>query len=161
MSGITLPDEVIAVRDLLKGTATKVHTVVTPYITALHLLVAPEYIATAFRDGWVKSDGKPHNAIVITGAGGFGKERDLPIAQGRVEIKCYSAQPHTARRMGTLVGHILAPPDRRHSGWTAASTRVIAVLDLTNPLYLVEPDTAYPYTTQNGSLRFFERAATA
>lgn len=159
---ITLPDEVIAVKDLLRGAATRAHAVVHGSIAALHTLAGPDYIATAFRDEWgIEGQGITHNCVIVTGAGGFGAERDAPITQGRVEVRCYSAQPHIARQMGALVQRALVPTDRRCSGWTAANTRVIGVLDLTNPLLLVEPDTAYQYTTQTGSLRFFERAATA
>lgn len=162
MSTIVLPDEVIAVKALLQGAATQAHEVVSECITALHLLASPDYIGTKFRDAWgTPGRGVTHNCIIVGGAGGFGPERDLPISQGRVTIKCYSAQPHVATQMGALVQRILMPVDRRHSGWTAANTRVIGVLDLTKAVLLVEPDTDYQYTTQTGSVRFFERAATA
>lgn len=146
MSVPNQPSHVRTVLELLRGNATVVHPSVASLITTLHTLFPAARIDTQWQDDWNKPDGGVYNAITVWGDGGLGVISDsftdltATRAQGRVQIRCWSTGFHVCNQGAMLVSEILMPLDPSHFGWEAASTRVLDVSGVSEPLEYEETE---------------------
>ncbi len=117
------------------------HLRAVPAITAL----VGTKISARRQDAW----NLPAYAVLVENAqGGFG-EVDGGLQKERAQLTCYGPDDRTAHLLWRTVHYALLPPigSGREAGFIAAQTSVLTIEQEGGPLRLVDPDTAWPYTT--------------
>lgn len=146
MSVTQQPSPIKAIVELLRGNATRQTATTAALVAELQTLVTTR-IDTRWQDAWNKTNGRIYNAISVEGDGGIGVQGSAGVldrAQGRVMIRCWSAEWHVANDIASLVSLILCPIDpNAGSSFIAANTYIEAFTGISDPLRYIEPGTEY------------------